>query len=84
MLACCDKELLGKRLKEGKYDVTVERDFYGGELSTPEKLRELLSEAESANIFGERAVKVAIEEGLISAGNIIRIGGVPHVQIFRI
>ncbi|MFH1224592.1 MAG: DUF424 family protein [Candidatus Diapherotrites archaeon] len=84
VLACCDKKLLGKSLKDGKHAVTINRDFYGGKPTDAKELKRLLASAGSVNLFGEKAVAVALGEGLINGRDIIRIAGVPHVQIFRI
>lgn len=84
VLAVCDRELLGKVLEEGKMRFKVEETFYKGELIDAEKLKQLLKEEGNINIVGERAVKVALGEGLISGNDVIRIKGVPHAQIFRI
>lgn len=84
VLAACDKELLGKTLKQGKIHFTVSESFYGGELIERKKLLELLEEHENINLVGEKCVNAALEKGLINEGSIIRIKGVPHAQIFKL
>jgi len=39
-----------------------------------------MKKAYIVNLVGEESVECGIEAGLISKGNIIRIGGVPHAQ----
>lgn len=84
VLAVCDRELVGKVLEEGKMRFKVEENFYKGELIDGKRLKQLLKEEGNINIVGERAVKVALGEGLINENDVIRIKGTPHVQIFRI
>ena len=84
VLACCDCELLGKTLEEEGLSFTVKDSFYGGARVSEKTLLEMLGEAESANIVGERCVGAAQRTGLINASGIRYIAGVPHAQFFRI
>ena len=84
VLACCDKELIGKNLVEGNYDVTIEESFYKGKLIEEEKLAELLSEANSINLFGKKAVGVALKQGFLREEDIIKIQGIEHAIILKV
>ncbi|MCO5384115.1 MAG: DUF424 domain-containing protein [Methanosarcina barkeri] len=84
LVAACDKEVLGKTLKNGNTVVDISRAFYEGEYVSEEELRKALQNATTANIFGEKTIKCAIEYGLIDKDSVILIDGVPHAQIFRI
>ncbi|MEM0359962.1 MAG: DUF424 family protein [Candidatus Diapherotrites archaeon] len=84
VLAACDKELLGKKLEEGKISFIVSESFYGGRLVGKKELSEMMEESENINLVGKKCVEIALEKGLISEGNIIRIKGVPHAQVFKI
>ena len=84
VLACCDKEVLGKNLKEGNYDVHIEEDFYRGEEINEEKLAELLKESNNINLFGKKSVGVALKQGLLSEKDIIKIEGIEHAVIMRL
>jgi len=84
VLACCDKEVLGKNLKEGNYDVHIEEDFYKGEEINEEKLAELLKESKNINLFGEKSVGVALKQGLLSEKDVIKIDGIEHAIIMRL
>ncbi|HIH08293.1 MAG TPA: DUF424 family protein [Candidatus Diapherotrites archaeon] len=44
----------------------------------------MLQEADNINLLGTKAVGVALKQGLIKEGDIIRIGMVPHVQIYKL
>ncbi len=84
ILACCDKELIGKTLQEGNYDVTIEESFYKGELITQEKLEELLQEVNNANLFGKKTISIAIKQGFLTQKDLIKIKGIEHAIILKV
>lgn len=84
IVALCDRELIGKTLKEGNITVTVTEEFYKGKLVSREEAFEILSKAANINIFGERAVSCAIECGVVDKNNVKIINEVAHAQVFRI
>ena len=65
-------------------DFAVSRGFYGGEPLSEKELRERLHEFENINLVGNKAVAIAVAEGIVSEENVIDISGVKHVQIFKI
>jgi hypothetical protein len=84
IVALCDRELIGKTLKEGNITVTITEDFYKGELISQEKAIDILSGATNINIFGKKAVSCAIECGVVDRNNVKIINEVAHAQVFRI
>jgi uncharacterized protein len=84
LVAACDKEVLGKRLKHGNTEIEVSKAFYEGEEVSEEELQKALEEATTANLFGEETIKCAINCGLIDPNSVIMIDCVPHAQIFRV
>jgi len=83
LIGACDEELLGKKFEDGKFQIDVNKDFYGGERISPEALKKYLEDATIANLVGEETIKCAIEAGLVDPGCIIKIKGVPHAQMVR-
>ncbi len=83
LVACCDSDLLGKTLKEGKISFEVRSNFYGGRLVYIEEAIELLKKATAANLVGSTIVNNAIREGLIHPRGVMTISNVPHAQIIR-
>ncbi len=83
LLACCDREILGKNLSDEKYDVTVDEYFYKGEIVNEQGLAELLKECMSINLFGKKAVGVALKQGFLTEKDIISIAGVWHAIIIK-
>jgi len=84
VVAICDEELLGKRIRTKKFDVKVSEKFYGGELIDESIALKLMKKATIGNLMGKRIVKLAEEHGFIARENIILINGIPHAQFVKI
>jgi len=86
IVALCDKELVGKVLREGEMVLDLEKyaSFYKGEATEAADAARELKAATSINLVGKRSVALARKLGLVEKGEIMKIGGVPHVQIYLI
>jgi len=86
IVALCDKENMGKVLRKGGLvlDLKAHAYFYKGTLVSEAVAARALKEADSINLVGKRAVALAKKLGLASDSDVMRIGGVPHVQVYRI
>ena len=84
VLACCDKHLVGKVLKEGELELRVRADFYKDKIIDENELDELLGESDNINLLGEKSVTVALKKGFINEGDVIKIKGIPHALVFKI
>ena len=71
LLAACDEDLVGK-------------EFYMGELVSEETLAERLRSVSVINLVGERAVAVAVEQGLVDPECILIIDGIKHAQAVKL
>lgn len=83
LLAVCDKEIYDKHLKEGDVDVHINPRFYGDKLATRDDVISNLRSCFSANFFGKKIVKLAVDLGLIEEENVRTVEGVPHAQFIR-
>jgi hypothetical protein len=85
VVALCDKELIGKVLREGGLVLDLERysAFYVGEITSEKAAAEALETATSVNLVGKKAVGLAIKRKLAEKGSERIIEGVPHLQIYR-
>lgn len=83
LVGACDKELVGKTLKEGKFHLAVKKEFYEERKINIKSLQNHLKNATIANLIGEKTVNCAIEMGLVHPDNVIHIQGVPHAQFVR-
>ena len=80
MLSLCDENLLGRKLVQGNLQLDLTGDFYKGEEKDAQSLADLMKNSDIINLVGEESVRKAVDEGIVSEGNVIRIEGVPHAQ----
>ena len=85
VIAICDKDLVGKYYEEDKFQLDIKESFYGGDKVNKEKAIEIMkfhsSEDATFNIVGEKAIKCAIEVGIISEKSVGKIDGVPFALV---
>lgn len=84
VLAVCDAELLGKTFRDGDIVLDVPERYYGGEEAGEDHIRELLSEADIISLVGAACIELAIDLGLAEWRFVKRVGGVPHLNIYRL
>ncbi len=82
IVAICDAKILGKKFEKGILQLEVKKEFYGGDKKTEKEIIKIMKEfsAEDAtfNIVGSKAIKAALEAGIIGKEGIIKIQGIPH------
>ena len=83
LIGACDKELIGKKFKEGKLQILVTKEFYGGREISIQSLIQYLKEATIANLVGKNTVECAIKIGLIDPDCVLKIQGIPHAQMVK-
>ncbi|RLI88720.1 MAG: DUF424 domain-containing protein [Archaeoglobales archaeon] len=81
LVAVCDADIVGRTFREGEIKIEVKEDFYGKREVSEEEVKQALMQATIANITGEKAVKFAIELGIIDEKNVLRIGDCLHAQM---
>ena len=94
VVTICDDDLIGKKFEsrasddlgkssEGdKFQLDVKESFFGGDKHSKEEVMNIIQKmsAEDAtfNIVGEKAIALALQEGIISEESIKRIDNVPY------
>ncbi|RLI82855.1 MAG: DUF424 domain-containing protein [Archaeoglobales archaeon] len=81
VVAVCDSDIVGKTFREGEVKIEVKESFYGDVDVDEEDVRRALKVATIANITGKRAVKIAIEMGIVDESNVLKIGECWHAQM---
>lgn len=85
VVAICDSGLLGKKFKEGKFQLDIKENFYKGrEMSKSETIKimqKMSGEDATFNIVGENSVACAIKAGLIKPTSIKKISGIPFTMV---
>ena len=87
IIAMCDAELIGKKFKDKKRELDLEKyaDFYKGELISEDEAKNKLNVSFfTANIVGKRSIDIVINKGLAKESDIVYIEKIPHIQLFRI
>jgi len=84
IVALCDIDLIGKVLTSGKarLDLSAYAPFYLGKKVEEKEAVAALASAQNANIVGKRALAAAKKAGF-QVSHAKNIGGVPHLQIYR-
>lgn len=85
VVAICDKELLGKKFEEEKFQLEVKENFFKGkEVSEEEALeimRNMKLEDSTFNIVGEKAIETALKAGVIYSDGVKRIQKIPFALV---
>lgn len=85
VLAICDEELLGRKFEEGIFTLEVKEDFYGDRrVPIDDELFKLIDEAHIVNMVGSRIVEEAIRRGVVPREGVLKIAGIPHVQVVKL
>ncbi len=84
MVAVCDKEIIGKKFKEGELVLKLEEAFYKGNEACNEEVKEALMAATIANLSGKKSIACAVDCGCVDPDAVVIIEGVPHAQMVRI
>lgn len=85
VVALADKELIGKKFEEGNLQLDVKENFYKGEEKSSEEiaglLRDMKIEDATFNIIGEKSVKIALENEIISEEQIGEVQGIKFALV---
>ena len=84
LLALCDCEILGRKLREGKIVFHVKEEFYKGAKVSIEEAIEIIENSTIVNMIGKNVVKKAIERGYVHPEAVLNIDGIPHAQIVKL
>ncbi|MFH1750490.1 MAG: DUF424 family protein [Candidatus Micrarchaeota archaeon] len=86
IVAICDAELLGNVFEEGDLilDLKKYRSFYEGERVTVAKVIEMVQSSGNINLVGKKAIAAASKAIAIDEKSIMKIKGVPHLQIYQV
>ncbi len=79
LIAICDKELIGKTLKNKDLDFFVNPRFYGAE-EIDEKVLELIKDVNDGNVIGNKIVELLMKNKIVSKRAVIKIGNIKHAQ----
>ena len=85
IVAICDEELLGKKIKEGKIQLNIKENFYKGKeidsKSVIETMKKMSAEDAIFNIVGKNSVDAAIKAEIISKEEVGKIQEIPFALV---
>ncbi|MCX6778000.1 MAG: DUF424 family protein [Candidatus Micrarchaeota archaeon] len=86
IVAICDRELMGKILREGEVVINLEKygGFYRGERVAKKEAIEAVRSCTSANFVGKKAAEIAVLAGIARKKDFRFVDGIPHLQFYKI
>ena len=85
VVAVCDKELIGKRFEQDKFQLDIKESFFKGDEISEEELTNLMQlyakEDATFNIIGEKSINCALKAGIINKQGIKKIDNVPFALV---
>ena len=80
VVAACDSDLIGKKFEEDNRQLDLTVDFYKGKETDDREAGDLIRNADSVNLVGEKAVALGVKEGIIEPQQVKKIKGIPYAQ----
>lgn len=84
IIAMCDKELLGMKIKQGGLQLDLTSNFYKGDEIEEVKALGIIMQGHILNSVGERSIAFLIKNKLITKKNVLKIKDVPYTQVLII
>jgi len=83
LINICDKELVGKTIKDEKIEMHISPIYFKGELVNKDEALFLIKSSSVANLVGEKIVVEVIKAELASKHAVKKIGSTPCLMIFK-
>jgi uncharacterized protein len=74
---------VGKTLSEGRLQMHLSSDYFGGELVGEHEALKMMKESSIVNLAGERSVGMALANKMGSERAVRKIEGVPFLMIYK-
>ncbi len=85
VVVICDKELLGKKFEDEKYQLDIKENFYSGKESSEKEVIEIMKDMQKEdatfNIVGKKSINAALKAGIILKEGIKEIQSVPFALV---
>ena len=83
MVNVCDKELVGRTLTDGKFEMHLSEEFFSGDLLDGREVLRLLKGSSIISLAGNRAVGLAVENKLGTKEAVRMVEDVPFLMIYK-
>lgn len=77
VIGVCDKELIGKKIRNDQYYYQITEAFFKDQLVTIDKAIEILQNCPNFNAVGDKIINALIENKMIHPEAILRIENIP-------
>lgn len=84
VVGICDRELMGKTLKEGEISISINEAFFGNQPVCEEDVIRVLAISDNITIIGKRCIDLAIRQGLLDLDSCLIVEGIPYSTIIRL
>ncbi|MCK5473852.1 MAG: DUF424 family protein [Candidatus Aenigmarchaeota archaeon] len=82
VVAVCDKDIAGQVFEENEFVLDIDKDFFCGGNITETELLEILKNAHSANICGNKVIEFLVEKNILEDEQVKTIAGVKYAMVF--
>jgi hypothetical protein len=83
LINICDADLIGRTLSEGKLQMNISRDYFGGKIVDSSEALQLMKSSSIINLAGKRSVEIALANKMAAEQAVRLIGGVPFLMIYK-
>lgn len=83
MLAVADYGLIGRSFTENDITLKINKELYEDLVGDRNHIASLILAYDIVVLAGENSVSLAKELGLVTEDSVLRVEGVPHVQIYK-
>ena len=83
LVVITDKNIAGKKFKEGRIQLDLSSDFYNGEEKDSIEVEHSMKRGYILHLTGKETLALGIKLGLVEERNIIIIQGIPHAEVVR-
>jgi len=81
IVAICDSNLLGKNFENDISQLDLSSPFYLGKESTTDQVIEMFNKADNLNLVGEKTIRLALDNKILTNNNIRMIQNIPYAII---
>lgn len=79
----CDEELIGKTINGGKIEISVSKDYFGGESVCLDKALKLVKSSAMVNLVGNRIISEVLRAKLASKNAVKKVDRTSFLMIFK-
>jgi len=79
----CDKDLIGRTIKDEKFEMCISPNYFEGELVSIEEALQLIESSSVANLAGDKIVIEVVKAKLASKDAVKKVGTTSFLMIYK-